>query len=543
MNRISLLLLAMTFVATVSAQLNGNGYYRVQSAKQGRYVSVVDNRGRIDVATTSADMQALRTVAGFERVVSDPSSIIYIKQMSSGYDLQSQGTGSYSIISYEIKITDLKDGCYWASASSAGMTKYLMDEEISWMWDDDDPRVVIGQLTTVGFPKESEADWYIKPVNGSDNYFGFTPDFSVGNDYYQTFYASFPFTFSSAGMSAYAVRQVDLAKSAVVVSELEAGVPSATPVIVKCSSADPANNKINVGASVSAAVSGNLLHGVYFCNDVKAADHRNVVDYDATTMRVLGKAADGALAFVKQADLQYIPANRAYITVSADAPDELKVYTQAEYDALPDPIDVQIAVNSFTRKYGEANPEWTYTVTPADVDLTGKVTLSCDANAKSNVGEYLITATVDADECMNVTCVNGKLTVAKALLTVTADDATRYVGEENPEFTLTYAGFVNGETESVLTVRPQASTTATAESEEGTYDIIVSGGQARNYDFEYKAGKLTVLPNTSGVGSLVAKGQPFDVYDLKGRRVRSAVTTLDGLPKGIYVIGGRKVVK
>ena len=45
---------------------------------------------------------------------------------------------------------------------------------------------------------------------------------------------------------------------------------------------------------------------------------------------------DGKYFVVKQTGLKYIPANRAYITVSADAPDELKVYTQAEYDALPD---------------------------------------------------------------------------------------------------------------------------------------------------------------------------------------------------------------
>jgi hypothetical protein len=52
-------------------------------------------------------------------------------------------------------------------------------------------------------------------------------------------------------------------------------------------------------------------------------------------MRVLGTAADGSLAFVKSTTLQYIPANTAYITVEAGAPDVLKVYTQAEYDALP----------------------------------------------------------------------------------------------------------------------------------------------------------------------------------------------------------------
>ena len=34
----------------------------------------------------------------------------------------------------------------------------------------------------------------------------------------------------------------------------------------------------------------------------------------------------------------------------------------------------------------------------------------------------------------------------------------------------------------------------------------------------------------------------FDVYDLQGHKVRSQVTTVKGLPRGIYIIGGRKVV-
>ena len=545
MKRIKVLVvLAMAWAMTASAQLKGDGYYRVQSVDQGRYISVIDNRGSINMSTTSADMGALRTVFGFERVVSDPSSVIYIKKMGGGYDFQSQGTGSYAIISHAIQIYNLGDGSYWAYASAAGMTKYLMDGKISWMWGDDDPRRIYGELTAIGSPKNTEADWHIKPITtADDNYFGFTPDVAVGNSYYQSFYASFPFTFASAGMSAYVVTKIDPKKSAVIIGELPNGVPAATPVIIKCSSAKPINNKLNIGASASSSVNGNLLKGVYFCNDVNNPAHRNVVDYDAATKRVLGKAADGSLAFVKQADLKYIPANRAYITVDADAPDELKVYTQAEYDALFDPIIVQVTVNDATRKYGEVNPKLTYTVAPADVDLTGKITLLCDANVNSGVGEYAITAAATVGKDTIVTCVNGKLTITPTLLKVTANDATRYVGEENPKLTLTYAGFVNGETESVLTMLPQATTTATAESPEGTYEITVSGGVAENYEFEYKSGTLTILA-VSGVGVVKQQnGQLGDVFDLKGRKVRSAATTLDRLPKGVYVIGGRKVVK
>jgi uncharacterized protein YjdB len=37
--------------------------------------------------------------------------------------------------------------------------------------------------------------------------------------------------------------------------------------------------------------------------------------------------------------------------------------------------------------------------------------------------------------------------------------------------------------------------------------------------------------------------EPFDVYDLSGRKVRHQVTSFDGLPNGIYIVNGKKVLK
>ena len=37
--------------------------------------------------------------------------------------------------------------------------------------------------------------------------------------------------------------------------------------------------------------------------------------------------------------------------------------------------------------------------------------------------------------------------------------------------------------------------------------------------------------------------KPFDVYDLNGRMVKSQVTSLDGLPRGVYIINGKKAMK
>ena len=37
--------------------------------------------------------------------------------------------------------------------------------------------------------------------------------------------------------------------------------------------------------------------------------------------------------------------------------------------------------------------------------------------------------------------------------------------------------------------------------------------------------------------------EPFDVYDLGGRKVLHQVTSLDGLSDGIYIVNGKKILK
>ena len=345
MNRIKLLLLATVCTLSANAQLNGDGYYRAQSSEQGRYIRIIDNRGSVNLQTTDADMEALRTRAGFENVVSDPATIIYIKKMNKGYDFQSQGTGSYQIISYEVLLDDMGDNKYWCFASKSGMTKYLADQLIDYEmlpWLDDEEKEEYlnhGRLVTNIAPDYEGGkwlDWYINPVKDAEGfYFGLQPNVSASDGYYQTFYAAFPFTFLSEGMSAWYVSKVNEATGKVIIKEVTGGVPKSTPVIIKCASQSAASNKLNVGASTSGTADGNLLTGVYFCNPDAGPKHTNVVAYDANTMRVLGTAPDGSLAFVNNVDLEYIPANTAYITVSASAPAILKVTDKEEEPAVP----------------------------------------------------------------------------------------------------------------------------------------------------------------------------------------------------------------
>jgi hypothetical protein len=85
------------------------------------------------------------------------------------------------------------------------------------------------------------------------------------------------------------------------------------------------------------------------------------------------------------------------------------------------------------------------------------------------------------------------LTIAKKDLQVTTNDQTRAYGQSNPALTVTYDGFVNGENESSLAVVPTVATTAGTTSTEGIYDLVPAGGVSDNYNFVYKAGKLTII--------------------------------------------------
>ncbi len=86
------------------------------------------------------------------------------------------------------------------------------------------------------------------------------------------------------------------------------------------------------------------------------------------------------------------------------------------------------------------------------------------------------------------------VTIGKAPLTVTADHQSITYGEALPTLTCSYSGFVGEEDVNVLSAQPTLSTTATADSEVGVYEIYVSGAEAANYDITYVNGKLSINP-------------------------------------------------
>ena len=94
-----------------------------------------------------------------------------------------------------------------------------------------------------------------------------------------------------------------------------------------------------------------------------------------------------------------------------------------------------------------------------------------------------------------ITYTNGTLTVNRAGLSVTANNAFRTYGAANPAFSASYGGFVNNENAGVVSGTPGFSTPATVTSPVGGYAITPSLGSltAANYTFgPFNNGTLTI---------------------------------------------------
>lgn len=112
----------------------------------------------------------------------------------------------------------------------------------------------------------------------------------------------------------------------------------------------------------------------------------------------------------------------------------------------------------------------------------------------TGAGTSVINASQASDGNYPAASVDQTLTVNTAPLTVTADDKTKFEQVANPPLTITYTGFVLGETSAVLLTQPTITTTAVLNSPPGTYPITVSGATAANYTITHVDGTLTVIP-------------------------------------------------
>ena len=153
-------------------------------------------------------------------------------------------------------------------------------------------------------------------------------------------------------------------------------------------------------------------------------------------------------------------------------------------------------VPTLTLRYnGFVNNDHFFNHQPAS-SVNDTFVLSTTATSASPVGTYpiLFSEATLSDPNYACTTVPGTLTIQKPPLTITGNSASMTYGGTVPTLSVSYSGFLNGDTPSSLTTAPSVSTTATSASRVGTYPITPSGAVDSSYRIVYVPGTLTVNP-------------------------------------------------
>ena len=337
----TLLLLSTISFSSVFAQngtgtgFTGNGYYRVCNFGSKRYIYVTDNKDYSNKARQDWDFQAIQLWTDISRAISDPASVIYIKEVSSGsFDLVAQNSGVHDLTGYYVGVQRQRNGAYEVSATESGQTIYLSENNPRL----DEEQGAIGVNASGNFRQ-----WIVDKMetNHATNYFGITPTIELNGIYYHPFYAAFPFRPVSSDMNIYYIDRIET--NNLFVKKIEGDVPANTPVIIECVSKDPSQNRLELLPPSSAKVTDNKLSGQYFCNTYRPSTSVDACKtFDPQTMRILD-TVDGKLVMTNspsdallnsttkwvidyeigdyvEKTFYFLKANTSYLSTDAQAP-------------------------------------------------------------------------------------------------------------------------------------------------------------------------------------------------------------------------------
>jgi hypothetical protein len=233
--------------------------------------------------------------------------------------------------------------------------------------------------------------------------------------------------------------------------------------------------------------------------------------YDVTAS-VGGTETKAIFALTNQIQPTYSSVNQESFTYGSTAPLTIGGTILAGTTVPPD--DVEITLDGVTES--------------AAIGSGGSFSADFDAADLTVSGSpYTISYMYAANGAFLAATDSSKLTVTPAPLTITANSASKLYSVALPAFSVTYSGFVNGDTVASLATKPTLATTATATSSvvAGGYPITAVGAVDSNYTITYVAGTLAVTP----APLIITADSATKVY---GAALPSFVATYSGLVNG-----------
>ena len=237
---------------------------------------------------------------------------------------------------------------------------------------------------------------------------------------------------------------------------------------------------------------------------------------DTITASQPGNSNYNAAANVKQV-LIINKADQAITFVALPA----KTYGDADFDPAAS------ASSGLTVNYSSDNTA-VATIASGMIHIVGAGTAKITA---SQTGNSNYNAAPDADQT---------LTVAKAMLTFTADNQTKEYLAPFPNLTYTITGFLNGDNIFMIDTMPTLGVHALITSPVGDYPLFFSSAWDNNYDFTLINGTLTItkISQTITFTRVPEKLLVSDTFRLAAVSTSGLTVSFESLDNGLATVSG-----
>ena len=167
----------------------------------------------------------------------------------------------------------------------------------------------------------------------------------------------------------------------------------------------------------------------------------------------------------------------------------------------------------------------------------GTATITCTSVATGLSTTCTVTVGTVYLNIAEVTIHNGRsVTLTPTIYPETLEDqSVTWKSSDKTVATVTSSGKVTGVNVGTATIT--CTSVATGLSSTCKVTVIEFAGARFVYEDDADVTGIEALEENPAVEG------PFDVYDLGGRQVLKRVTSLDGLPAGVYIVNGKKILK
>ncbi|MEJ4088934.1 MBG domain-containing protein [Galbibacter orientalis] len=232
-------------------------------------------------------------------------------------------------------------------------------------------------------------------------------------------------------------------------------------------------------------------------------------------------ATDPDIVTISGNQATILKAGSTTITASQAGNNQTNSAKNVQQTLLVTKASLTITSQVTSKIYGATDPEFTVIYdgfVNGDDETTLDGALTIDRALGEAVGIYTITSSGYTSNNYTINYVNGSLEINKAMLTVIPENKSKIYGATDPEFTVVYDGFVNGDDKSALG-GTFAFKRGVGENV-GTYSITGSGYTSNNYTINYIKGTMTI---TQATLFIIADANQLKVYGEKDPQLTYSV--------------------